>query len=901
MKPLKRLFARVRNFATKRRGDERLREEMEERLALQTEENIRAGMTLAEARRQARLQFGAIEVIREGYHAEEGLPLLENLLHDTRFALRILRKSPGFTAMAVLTLAIGIGATTAIFSVVDCVLLKPLPYPHPEELVAVKLIGLDSHFGASQADYFIYREQSRTFQDIGLYDAGMDSMGEPVNVTGLGEPEHVPALGVTDGVLSILGVTPLFGRSFTREDDQPGSPDTVMLTYGYWERKFSGDRSVIGRTIDVDGKPRTVIGVLRRRFGFLGNTNLTMLLPMKLDRAKTYVGGYFYGGIARLKPGVTLTEAYADVARMIPIVLRSFPPSPGTSLKQFERLQLKPDLPPLKQEVVGDVGNILWVLMGGISLVLVIACANLSNFLLVRADGRQQELAIRAALGASRGRIASELLFESLILAVLGGLIGLGLAHGTLRLVVMMAPQGLPRLNEIGIDGSVVLFTFAVSVAASLLFGSVPVFKYARVDIETRLREGGRSMSESRERHRSRGLLVIVQVALALVVLVSSGLLLRTFRALTRIDPGFVAPSQVQTFRVDFPDTQVKDSERVLGIEEEILQKLEAIPGVSSVGLSENVPMDGSDWESGVFAKDRTYAPGEFPLGRWNFVSQEFFKTLGTPLVAGRDFTRNDIYNHVPVAMVSEKLARKYWTDPISALGKQIRTTPNDEWREVVGVVGDVHQDGVDKEVPTSVYWPILITHLGADVDVYVSRNVAFTIRSPRAGSEGLINEVQRAVWSVDSNLPLAEVRTLDYYYRKSMARTSFTLVMLSLAGGMALLLGVVGLYGVITYSVSQRTHELGIRMALGAQKRDVLKLILTQGMSLTLLGLGIGIAGAFALTHFLSSLLYGVKPDDPLTFAAVALLLIVVAFFAGYIPARRAAKVDPMIALRYE
>jgi predicted permease len=721
------------------------------------------------------------------------LRFIETLIQDLRYGARMLMKKPGFTLIAVFTLALGIGANTAIFSVVNGVLLKPLPYPHPEELLAVKLIaqgrGNRDLFVPASA-YFIFREQSRGFQDIGLYRLGLRGTGFSVNVTGLGEPEHVPALGVTDGLLPILGVTPLLGRSFTRADDSPDSADAVILTYGYWSRKFGGDPSVIGRTIEVDGKPHTIIGVAPESFRFLDQTNPALILPMKLNREKTYLLGIGYGGIARLKPGVTLQQANADVARMLPIVDRSFPAPPGVSPKVFEDLKPVPNLRPLRREVVGDVGKILWVLMGGVSLVLVIACANLANLLLVRAEGRQQELAIRAALGASRGRIAAQLFFESLILAVFGGLFGLVLAYGALRVLVAMAPQGLPRLHEIGVDGNVVLFALAVSLAASLLFGFVPVFKYAGAGLRIGLREGGRSMSESRERQRARGVLVIVQVALALVLLVSSGLMIRTFRALTRVNPGFVAPpAEVQTFSIAFRDAQAPDPERVARLQEEILRKLEALQGVSSVGLSTYVPMSGGVRVGSVFAKDRAYAPDELPLYRYGFVAPGFFKTIGAPLVAGRDLTWSDIYNKVPVAIVSEKLAREYWRDPASALGKQIRATPKGAWREVVGVVGDVRQDGVDKEAPSSVYWPILVANIAVNQDVYVERNVTIAIRSPRAGSEGLINEIQRAVWSVAPYLPLAEANTLNYYYTKSMARTSFTLVMLALAGSEELLM----------------------------------------------------------------------------------------------------------------
>ncbi|MBO0800405.1 MAG: FtsX-like permease family protein, partial [Blastocatellia bacterium] len=514
--------------------------------------------------------------------------------------------------------------------------------------------------------------------------------------------------------------------------------------------------------------------------------------------------------------------------------------------------------------------------------------------------GRRQELTIRTALGASRARIATQLFIESLILAVGGGLFGLGLAYGALRVLVAMAPEGLPRLHEIGVDENTLLFTLAVTLTASLLFGSFPIFKYAYANLGIGLRAGERSMSESRERHRARGALVIVQVALALVLLVCSGLMIRTFRALTRVNPGFVAPADVQTFRIAILETQVKDPERVVRIDEEILRRLEAIPGVSSVGFSSSVPMDGSGWTSQVFAKDRASAQGSPPLPcQFGFVAPGFFKTLGTPLLAGRDFTWSEIYNMAPIAIVSEKFAREYWSDPVNALGKQIRQSQKGDWLEVVGVVGDVHQFGVDKEAPALVYWPILVANIGGS-DILLVRRAIFSIRSLRAGSEGLVNEIRGAVLSVAPNLPLAEVNTLDYYYTRSMARTSFTLVMLAVAGGMALFLGIVGLYGVIAYSVSQRRREIGIRMALGAVKSNVLNLIISQGIKLALIGVAIGLAGALGLTRLLSGLLYGVKPDDPLTLVTVSALLMAVALFASYIPARQAAKVDPLVALRH-
>ena len=810
--------------------------------------------------------------------------------------LRGLGRAPMFTVVALLTLAVGIGANTAIFSVVNGILIKPLPYPHPEELVAVWLSApginiRDLNLGL--ADYLIFREQNRSFQDIGLY------MGYTVNITGAGEPEQASSLLVTDGLLPVLGATPLLGRSFTQADDQEGSPDTVMLTYGYWQRKFGGDRSIVGKVITVDGTPHQILGVLRQDFRF-GGQNLALLFPIKFDRGKTFLLPVNYDAIARLRPGVTLAEANTDVGRMLPIVLRSFSPPPGYSLKMFEDARMAPNLRTLKQHQVGDVGKLLWILMGGIGFVLLIACANVANLLLVRAQGRQQELAIRAALGATPGRIAAELLFENFVLGLLGGVLGLALAFAAVRVLIAMAPSGLPRLQEIGVDGPTLLFSLAASLFASLLFGSVPVLKYAGKHLGTGLRQGGRSMSEGRERHRSRSVLVVVQVALAVVLLISSGLMIRTFHALTTVDPGFTAPEQLQTFRVNIPDTDVKDPERVVRMQEEILRKIEAVPGVSSVGLSMSVPLDGNGWEDTVYVKERKYSPGELPIHRFRFVAPGFFKTLGTAVVAGRDFTWGDIYNKVPLAIISEKLARENWNDPSLALGKQIRANEKDDWCEVIGVVRDVHDDGVDKQALSSAYWPIMAAHFtGTELDV--RRYVTYSVRSRRAGSESLMSEVRRAVWSVDPNLPLADVHTLDYFYRASMARTSFTLVMISIAGGMALLLGIVGLYGVIAYSVSQRRTEIGIRSALGAQQRELTEMFVRHAMLLTSGGVTCGLVAALPLTRMMSSLLFGIKPTDPATFAVVSMGLLSAAAVSSYLPARRASAVHPVEALRAE
>jgi putative ABC transport system permease protein len=695
-------------------------------------------------------------------------------------------------------------------------------------------------------------------------------------------------------------VQPILGRWFTRKDDSPGSPETIMLSYGYWQRKFAGDRSVIGRRIEVNGRPREVIGVLPSTFRFL-NLKPALLLPFQFDRGKLFIGNFSYQGIARLKPGVTLAQANADVARMLPIVNAKFPPPPGYNLKMFEDAHIAPNLRFLKQDVIGDIGSVLWVLMGTIGIVLLIACANVANLLLVRAEGRHQELAIRTALGADRRRIAADLLFESVSLGVVGGMLGLGVAYGALRLLVAMGPASLPRLDEISIDPWVLLFAVAISLIAGVLFGLIPVFKYAGPQMGTALRQGGRTLSQSRERHRARSTLVVLQVALAMVLLIGSGLMIRTFQALRQVQPGFTRPQEVQTLHLDITASQVRDAEQVTRMQQEILRKIAAIPGVSSAAFSTSITMDGSNGFDPIFAQDRQYAEGTLPpLRRFKFASPGFLHTVGNPLIAGRDFTWTDLYDKTPVAIVTENLAREYWREPSAALGKRIRVGLKGPWREIVGVAGNERDDGVNQKSPTTVYWPALRRDLWGD-GLNSPRTVAFAVRSGRTGSQTFLKEIRQAIWSVNPNLPLFDVRTLDEIYTKSMARTSFTLVMLAVAGGMALLLGVVGIYGVISYSVSQRTREIGIRMALGARQRELTGMFVRHGLFLSMIGLAFGLVGAVAVTRLMSSLLFEIKPVDPVTYGAVALGLAGAAAMASYLPSRRAAAVEPVEALRAE
>jgi predicted permease len=825
---------------------------------------------------------------------------MSHLFDQFKQVFRRLARAPLFTAITLVTLAVGIGANTVVFSVVEGVLLKPLTYPHADELVGVWYhvpgIPID-RLPMAPFLYFIEREQGTTFEDIGVYN--YDGM----NITGVGEPEHVLGFDVTDGALPLLGARPILGRVFTRRDDTAGAPQTVVLSYGYWRKKFGANPSVIGRPITIDGKTREIIGVLPKDFHFLDSQDAALYVPMQWDRSKTKLGNFSYQGIARLKPGVTLAQVRADMTRLVPIAVQSFPAPEGFPLSLFEKIQMQPVPRPLKQDVIGDIGNVLWVLMGSIAVVLLVACANVANLLLVRVEGRRQELAVRTALGAGRWRITSGLLYESVVLGFAGSAIGLALAFGALRLLVALKPTGLPRLNEIGIDGPVLLFILGLALFVSVVIGLIPVFKYAGVAVTRELREGGRALSQGRERHRARKALVVVQVALALVLLICSGLMIHTFQALMHVSPGFVDPQSVQTFHLYIPESRIPDTqkEQVVRLQQAIADKLATIPGVSSVSISTSIPFQGYGQNDPVFIKDRVYRPGELPpIRRFKFVSPGFFATMGTPLLAGRDLTWAETYQKRPVALLSENLAREFFHDPASALGKQIRVGSTDDWREVIGVVKDMYDDGVNNPAPSSVYWPLFRDRFEGQPE-QVQRNVGYVIRSSRAGSAAFMNEVQRTVWSVDSDLALADADSLGTLYTKSMARTSFTLIMLCVAGGMALLLGIVGIYGVISYAVSQRTREIGIRMALGAERQALTAMFVRQGLWLTGIGVAIGLITAFVSVRLMASLLFNVSPLDPWTYTIATLCILAVAWIACYLPSRRAAIVNPVNALRAE
>ena len=902
MKTLRRLIHRLTSWTTSARDEELLRAEVEEHIAMQTAENVRAGLSPIEARRRALLKFGSVEAIKDAYRDQRGLPVIETLVCDTRHALRRMRKAPAFTAAVIVTLALGIGATTATFGVIDSILIRPLAYPQAEALVSVShtVAGLPGLANApcSPSMYFTYREENRSFEQFGVWSSS------GVRVTGVAEPELPRALFVTYGVLDAVGVKPLLGRWFSQTDDAPGSPETVMLTYGYWQRRFGGDTSIVGRTLTIDSRPRTVIGVMPEAFRFQRDPEL--ILPQRFERSAQFLMNFSYQGIARLKPGVTIEQANADVARLLGVWLNAWPPNPGMDRAVVQNARFGPRLQPLKQDVVGDISTALWVVMGTLGLLLLIACANVANLLLVRAESRQQELAIRAALGAGGGRIAREMLVESITLGLLGGALGLGLAYAALRVLVVRGPDTLPRLDEIGIDPLVLAFAFGVSLLSGVLFGLMPIVKYAGPRLATALRGIGRTFSHDRERHRARHVLVVVQVALALVLLIGSGLMIRTFQHLRSVQPGFTHPDEIQILHALIPMAIANEPERVMRMQHEILDKLAAIPGVTSVGFGSRAPLEsflGSNLNP-IHAEDKTFEKGRLaPLRQIRRVAPGYFKTMGTRVVAGRDFTWTDLYDGRRVAIVSENLAREWWGDPGAALGKRIREIgPADPWRDIVGVVENVYDDGVHVKPPEFAYWPALMDRYiwGGENGFAVVAGM-FAIRSNRAGTEGFLAEAQQAIWSVNGRQPVFRVTTLKTLYDQSMARTSFTLVMLAIAGGMGLVLGIVGIYGVIAYVVSQRIREIGIRIALGAQPAGLLGVFVRQGLWLAGIGAGLGLVAAAGLTRLMSSLLFGVTALDPVTYTAVSALLIAVGVLASYLPARRAIAVDPVQALRAE
>jgi predicted permease len=894
------IFGRL--FKRGRRYDDlsvSIKEHIEER----TEELVEEGRPRKEAEQAARREFGNVALMEERGREEWQWAVVESILADLKFSLRRLRKSPGFAITVLLTLAIGIGANTAVFSVVNSVLLKPLKYPDSGRLAALWLnapgapgmADFTNGLQLSPSMYLTFAEHNKSFESIGIRTPGT------ANVTGVSEPDQVKTEIVSGGVLESLNVPATLGRWFRAADQNPHGGKTVMLSYGYWQRRFGGDRGVIGRSIEVDAQTREIVGVMPQGFRMVDH-DFDLLLPLALDRATLKLAPFGYDGIARLKPGVTLAQADADLAGLIPLWMDSWSNGPGTNNHYYKIWNITPQFRSLKDQVTGNISSVLWVVMATVGLVMLIACTNVANLLLVRADARQQELSIRSALGAGRWRIARELLVESVLLGLLGGVLAVGVAYGGLRLLTAIGPADLPRLNEITLDGSSLVFALLLSIFSGLFFGLIPVVKYALGSAGSALTGSGRTASSSRTRNRSRNVLVVAQVAMALVLLVSAVLMIRTFAALRNVEPGFADAARVQTMSIWIPDLLVPDPRRVTQTQNDIVDRIAAVPGVTSVGFAGAVPMDGNDpnWDE-IHVEFKNYEGGDPPIRLFNYVSPGFFKSMGTRIVAGRDFTWDDIYGLRPRVMVSENFARESWGSAAAGVGKRVRQFKA-QWLDVIGVVEDVRQHGVDQPAAPTIYWPAMLNDpYTQQPAIAAPRAVTFAIHSSRAGTEGFVREVQQAVWSVNENLPLATVRTMQDIYGQSMARTSFTLTMLAIAGTMALLLGIIGIYGVISYAVAQRTREIGIRLALGAQKGELKWMFVRSALVLTAVGVAIGLGTAAALTQMMKSLLFSISPLDPVTYITVPLVLAMAAGLASYLPARRAAGVDPVEALRVE
>jgi putative ABC transport system permease protein len=803
------------------------------------------------------------------------------MMADLRYAVRMLAKSPAFSLIAILTLGLAIGANSAIFSVVDAVLLRPLPYPHSEQLVRV--FGSQPQLAlapTAPANFIEWKEENQVFDRIGTY------VGQGFNLLGGDKPERVIGVRASADLLQLLGVQPALGRLFTNDEDQEGRGQVVILSHEFWRNRFGGEPNTLQQTITLNDQPYTVIGVMPAGFAFPG-TRTQVWVPVAFNAAERKTRDTnFIDVVARLKPGVSIEQARANMNAVARSQTERYPKTnTGIGVKVVS----------LQEHTVGDVRPMLVVLLGAVAFVLLIACANVANLLLARAAARQREMAIRGALGASRTRVVRLLLTESVLLAVVGGAVGLLLAIWSLDLLVSLKPANLPRLAEIGVNRTVFLFTLAVSVVTGLLFGVAPALQVSKMDLNEGLKESSRGGTDSPRRHRMRALLVVSEVALSLVLLVGAGLMIRSFSRLLAVDPGFKADHVLTAF-VSLPVSKYPKREEQTAFFDRLLERLRNVPGVSAAGVVSDIPLYGGS-STGFDVDGRPEAaPGQRPLTDYRVINPDYFATMGMKLVKGRAFSRYDNEDAPGVVIINETMAARFFAgeDPV---GRRLDLSgdPKD-LREIVGVVGDVRNYGVDAEVKPEVYVPFLQSAPG-----YLSGMVSAMTIAVRSAIEptALAASLREQVQALDKDQPVSEIRTMEWYLADSMAQRRFNVLLLGAFAGLALILAAVGIYGVIAYTVTQRTHEMGIRIALGAQGGDILKLIFAHAMLTTLAGIVIGLGAAFGLTRLLQNLLYQVTATDPFVFASITLLLLVVAMAATYIPARRAMKVDPITALR--
>ena len=801
---------------------------------------------------------------------------METLIQDVRYAARSLRRSPGFTLIAMLTLALGIGANTAIFSVVNGVLLRPLAYSNPDRLVMIwghhEGIG---HEAASLPDFLDWREQGTAFE-------GMAAVANTrFDVTGDGEPERIEAALTTANFFHVLGVTPALGRAFNPDEETSGRDRVVVLSHGFWERRFGSRADVVGRTITLSGLPYTVVGIAPAGFKF-GNPS-DLWAPLRTDTTRGRRAD-FLAVVGRLGPGTTLDQAQAQMTTIGRALEAQYPES---------NTGWSPELVSLKEQIVGGIRPALLIFMGAVGLVLLIACANVANLMLMRAAAREREMAIRAALGAGRKRIVRQMLTESLVISLLGGALGLLLAAWGMSALGAAQTGSIPRLEESGVDGRVLLFTLLLSIVTGLLFGLAPALRLVRGKTQASLREGARGASGGIGVHQLRGALVLAEVALALVLLVGAGLLIRSFDRLSQVNPGFDSHAVISA-QVVLPRVRYAESASQLAFFDQLLQSARAMPGVESAALASDAPLSGGgNYLSFEVAGRPQPSSSAVQDAEVLVTGPDYFRTLRIPLRSGRVFATQDDARATKVAVINGAMARRYWPggDPIGARITLGDPADSASWRTVVGVVGDVRQNALNDDPYPQLFLPLAQTPQRSML------LLARTTGDPAA----LAAPIRRAVVSLDSDLPVSDVRTLDDRLQQSIAQPRVSMLLLGLFALMALVLAAVGIYGVLSYTVTQRTRELGIRMALGAESNSVLKMVISQAMAPAIVGVLVGLAGAWGATRLMSTLLFGVSATDPLTFAAVALFLLAVALVASWVPARRATRVDPLVALRAE